>query len=108
MINKVNLELSKDLPYIYSIKAVVRFEESLEEVHELSLNANLNVQKKLEGVSAKVTRTDQKGFEKIEVVYDSFDSKNLGWLFYGENLKEEKLLKLLQRLVKPVRFGMLV
>jgi Uncharacterized protein conserved in bacteria len=94
--------MSKEIPYIYCVRGLVRYEESLDSVHELILNSNIMIENKLEKVKGEVIRTDVKGFEKVEIKYSDFDANDLGLLFYGENLQEDKLRKLLQQLIKPV------
>jgi len=43
------------------------------------------------------------GLEKINIEYQNFDTKELGVLFYGENLDEAKLSEMLKSLVKPLK-----
>ena len=100
----MNLELSKEVPYIYCIKGLVRFEESLDQVHEIVINSNYYDITQVPDITGVVSHTDQKGFDKIEIKYENFDANDLGLLFYGENLSEKNIKLLLSRIVKDVRW----
>jgi hypothetical protein len=106
LIHRVNLELSKEVPFIYYVKGLVRFEESLESVHEIRVNSNLMEINQVPNVVGKVNKSEIKGFEKVEITYETFDPNDLGLLFYGENLTEESMKKLLAKIVRPVNIFM--
>lgn len=93
-INRVNMELSKEIPYIYSINGIVRFEDSLEQVHRLNVNSNYVFEKQIPGVTGSITKSE------------NFDTSDLGLLFYGENLDEEKIRDMLKNVVKPLKSKM--
>jgi len=97
------MELSKEIPYIYSITGIVRIQENLEEVYKLSVNSNYVIEKPLSGVRGTLSMGDLKGMEKYNISYDNFNPDDLGLLFYGENLDEGKLRDLLKHVIKPVK-----
>jgi len=105
-IARVNMELSKEIPYIYSISGIVRFEDSLEQVYRLNVNSNYVLEKPLAGVKGTLSKSEVKGYEKIDIKYENFDTSDLGLLFYGENLDEEKLRDMLKNVVKPLKSKM--
>ena len=102
MIQRINEELTGKCQRLYCIKGLVRIEESLDEVFELTLNSNYLILKPLKKVKGVVKKQIVNGFEKINIEYENFDIRDLGLLFYGENLEEVKLKELLKNYMKPV------
>jgi len=96
------MELSKEIPYIYSVSGIVRFEDALDQVFRLNVNSNYVLEKPLPGIKGTLSKSEVKGYEKIDIKYENFDTSDLGLLFYGENLDEEKIRDMLKNLVKPV------
>jgi len=105
-ISRVNMELSKEIPYIYSITGIVRIQEDLEHVYKLSVNSNYVLEKPLPNVKGTLSMGEIKGMEKHNINYDNFNVEELGLLFYGENLDEGKIRDLLKNVIKPLKTKM--
>ena len=100
MMMDLDLKLSKKIPHVLYIKAILIFHSSLEEgLWEVTINSNYCYEKVIKNVKTEIVKKKINTELEIEkAVYEGFDLKSIGFFFHGENLNEEKLTEMLREI----------
>ena len=104
MIEKINQEIDVKIPHVYTMKGYVRFDGELKDgIFEITINSNYVIDRSVKTVKT-IVKGEDKEIEPSDIQYENFDTNELGFLFYGENLTGNKpaIAALLKDIIRPV------